>query len=133
MIKALVHRFYAELWEAGDESAAPAILHVDLRFRGSLGDEKQGIAGYLDYLRSVRAGLSNYRCEILSLVAEGDRAAAEMRFSGQHTGLFQGVTPTGRELAWEGSAFFTLYEERLARIWVLGDLDALRKQLGTTA
>jgi len=129
MIDDLIRRFYDELWEQGREASAPEILHPDLRFRGSLGDQKQGIEGYLDYLRAVRSGLANYRCEILSLVCEDTRAAAKMRFSGDHTGVFQGVAPTGRHVAWHGAAFFSAREARLAEIWVLGDLEALRPQL----
>ena len=59
MIGPLVKRFYTDLWEAGDVTKAPEILHQDLRFRGSLGETKTGIDGYLDYLHSVRTALGD--------------------------------------------------------------------------
>lgn len=133
MIHDLVRRFYTELWEAGVEAAAPSILHPDLSFRGSLGDTKHGIPGYLEYLRKVRTALADYRCDILSLIAQEDRAAARMRFHGLHVAPFLGVKPTGRRVAWEGAAFFTLKDERLSDIWVLGDTDGLRRELEMTA
>ena len=132
MIAELVRRFYAELWEAGDEVAAPLILHPDLTFRGSLGQTKTGISGYLDYLRMVRGALGDYRCDILQLITEGPLAAARMRFHGTHIAPFMGVAASDKHIVWEGAAFFTLKENRLGDIWVLGDTDALRRQLEET-
>ncbi len=129
MIEDLVRRFYADLWEAGDEAAAPDILHPDLAFRGSVGLGTSGIDGYLEYLRMIRTALDDYRCDILSLIAQGDKAAARMRFHGQHVADFLGVAATNKRISWQGAAFFEMRDARLADIWVLGDTDALRSQL----
>lgn len=43
--KDLVERFYHELWNRTDERVADEILGADLRFRGSLGPERQGHDG----------------------------------------------------------------------------------------
>jgi predicted ester cyclase len=64
------------------------------------------------------------------LVADEDGAAARMRFAGRHIGVFMGFAPTGRVLAWSGAAFFRFRDGRIAALWVLGDLAALREQLG---
>ena len=133
MIEHLIRRFYTDLWEAGDETAAPDILHPDLTFRGSVGLSKTGIDGYLDYLRLIRTALADYRCDILSLITQGDKAAARMRFHGRHVGEFLGVGSTHRRISWQGAAFFEMRESRLADIWVLGDTDALRAQLEAPA
>lgn len=129
MIARLIERFYSELWEQGREDVALEVLHPSLTFRGSLGTDALDLDGYLAYLRSVRAGLSDYRCEILSLVTEEDKAAAQMKFSGDHTGIFLGKNPTHRHIAWHGAAFFEMREERLFDIWVLGDVKAVEQQL----
>ncbi len=128
-VAALVRRFYADLWNAGDEAAAPGILHPDLDFRGSLNAPARGIDGFLSYFRGVRVSLRDFRCEIRSLVAEGDRAAARMLFSGWHESPLLGVAPTGRLVEWDGAAFFTARDGRLAEIWVLGDVDGLKARL----
>jgi predicted ester cyclase len=36
---------------------------------------------------------------------------------------------TGRRVSWAGAAFFTFSDDRIADLWVLGDVDALRRQL----
>ena len=129
----LVRAFYAQLWEAGDRTAAEGILHRDLIFRGSVGLEKRGIDGFWNYLELVRGALADYRCDILSLVVDGPRAAAKMYFHGVHRAEFLGVPATGRRIGWHGAAFFETRDNRLAEIWVLGDVDALRTALGTKA
>jgi predicted ester cyclase len=129
LIKLLIERFYDELWEQGREDCVPSILHADLSFKGSLGPEALDLGGYVSYLRSVRAGLSKYRCEILSLIADGPSAAAQIRFSGHHTGTFMGKAPTGRHISWQGAAFFKMRDELLYDIWVLGDVKSVELQL----
>lgn len=77
----------------------------------------------------IRDALEDYRCDIVSLVAQQDRAAARMRFHGRHIAPFLGVAASGRRLEWSGAAFFELRDQKLAEIWVLGDTEALRAQL----
>ena len=128
----LVRGFYARLWEAGDRAAADEILHPELVFRGSIGTEKRGIDGFWEYLSLVRDALSDYRCDILELLADGPKAAAKMWFHGQHRAEFMGVPATGRRIGWHGAAFFEMREDKLAEIWVLGDTDGLRAAMRET-
>jgi predicted ester cyclase len=129
----LVERFYHDVWMRADESAAHDILEPELVFRGSLGVERRGVDGFLDYVRAVHGALADYTCTIEDLVTAPGRAAARVRFAGRHRGPLLGVPATGRRVAWTGAAFFTLGDRRIRRIWVLGDLDALKAQLGVAA
>lgn len=126
----LVQLFYEDVWERADEDVAREILHPDFAFRGSLGPERRGVDGFIDYVRAIHAALVEYRCIVEDLVATGSRAAARMTFTGIHRGDFFGVPATGRRIAWAGAAFFTVAEGRIAELWVLGDIDAVRTQLG---
>lgn len=58
-------------------------------FRGSLGAELQGRDDFLAYVRAVRSALADYHCEIQECVTEGNRAFAQMRFSGRHIDVFR--------------------------------------------
>ncbi len=130
-IRELVTCFYAEIWNRGVLSFVPVLLREDFTFRGSLGAERRGHAGFIEYVTTVRGALADYRCDILDLVAEGRRAFARMRFSGVHVGELLGYAPTGKRVEWMGAALFTAGEDgRLADLWVLGDVSALRTQLG---
>jgi steroid delta-isomerase-like uncharacterized protein len=128
--KRLVESFYADVWNRGDLSVIPALLQEDFTFRGSLGAERRGHAGFAEYVATVRGALAGYRCEILDLVAEERRAFARMRFSGLHVGPFLGRAPSGQRIEWLGAALFTLGDDgRVADLWVLGDTQALDAQL----
>jgi len=126
----LVERFYHEVWNRADEDVAREILHADFQFRGSLGPVYRGPDGFIGYMRSVHAALANYICEIVDLITAEDRAVARMRFTGLHQDSFFGVEATGRNIEWSGAAFFTCRHGKITALWVLGDIDAVKKQLG---
>jgi len=127
--KTLVERFYFEVWNRSDEQVAREILHPDFRFRASLGPERRGPDGFIDYMRSIHAALADYRCIIEDLIVTESRAAARMTFKGLHCGQFFEAQPTGREIRWTGAAFFTTDGKQIVELWVLGDVDSVKKQL----
>ena len=125
----LVRRFYRAVWNAHDRSATAELLTEDFRFRGSLGRESMGLQAFAKYVDSVHESLGDYRCEIEELVSEGERGFARMTFSGIHRGLLLGHPPTGKRVSWAGAALFHARGRKLESLWVLGDLDSLRRQL----
>jgi predicted ester cyclase len=98
-------------------------------FRGSLETQTRGREQWRSYGDQIRAGASDFHTEVLMLVADGDRAAARLQYSGTHDGPLAGVAPTGRRFAYTGAAFFTARDGKLDTAWVLGDLDTLLGQL----
>lgn len=131
--KLLVERFYHELWNKADEDVAREILHADLQFRASLGPERHGPDGFIGYLRSVYEALPDFVCIIEDLIVEDNQAVARMRFEGHHRGSFFGVEATGRKIIWAGAAFFKTNGEQITEIWILGDIDNVKRQLGPAA
>lgn len=129
---ATVRAFYAELWEQGELSRLPALLHEDVAFQGTFGQVMRGHEAFAAYVRSVRLAFSAYRCEIRDLLVQGDRVAARVGFSGRHdAGSFLDFPPSGRDLAWEGVGFFQLDQGRIRHLWVMGDMLGLLGQLKT--
>ena len=126
----LVMRFYAELWDKWDKSVAWEILTDDFLFRGSLGADRNGIDGFLDYVDQVQTALGDYRSDIGEMVEETDAIAVRMIFSGKHQGELFGVPATGLRISWQGAAFFTFRDGRISALWVLGDIDGIKAQLG---
>ncbi len=125
----LVERFYHQVWNKADEAEARKILTPDFRFRASLGPELRGPDGFIAYLRSVHAALDHFTCTIEELIATADRAAARMSFRGTHRGILFGIAATGRDIRWSGAAFFKTGGGMIAELWVLGDIEAVRRQL----
>jgi predicted ester cyclase len=129
----LVSEFYERIWNHGELNAGAELLAEAFTFRGSLGAELQGRAAFLDYVRSVRGALANYRCDILECVSDGARAFARMRFSGRHVAVFRGFAPTGMDVHWLGAALFHFDSGRIVALWVLGDLAGLDELLRSNA
>jgi len=47
--------------------------------------------------------------------------------------MFFGMPPTGREIVWTGAAFFHIIGLQIVSLWVLGDVDAVKRQLGAAS
>jgi predicted ester cyclase len=125
----LVQRFYDEVWNRADEAVAGEILHPNFSFRASLGPVRRGPDGFIEYLRTIHAALADFTCSIEDLIVTDDRAAARMFFRGKHRGMFFDVPATQREVSWAGAAFFTTDGRQITTLWVLGDIDAVKRQL----
>lgn len=125
----LVDAFYHRIWNAGDLDTATELLADDVSFRGSLGGELRGREAFKDYARDVLGALAGYHCEIVTCVAETERAFAQVNFSGVHVGPFRGHEPTGKRVHWVGAALFRFERDKIADVWVLGDLAGLDRVL----
>ncbi len=129
MNKKQVERFYIELWDDHNKENVSSILHKDFTFRGSLGLERKGHSGFLEYVDMVHQALDGYKCVIEELVSEGDKVFAKMVFTGIHRNEFLGYPPTGKHVSWNGCALFTFDGYLISDVWVLGDLKNLETQL----
>jgi predicted ester cyclase len=125
----LVRRFYDEMWNRFDTSVIPAIAHPDIRFRGSLGQEKRGHEGLAEYVRFVQAAFPDFHNEIIETVTEGNRTAARLSYTGTHLGEVFGIAATGRRVCYAGVAFFVIGGKGIEQVWVLGDVYGLLQQL----
>jgi steroid delta-isomerase-like uncharacterized protein len=128
--KAVIGRFYDEMWNQWNFDLAEQILAPNIRFRGSLGTEVRGIEEFQAYMRSVQAAFPDFHNRIEELIVEGNRAAARLTYEGTHRGEIFGAAATEKRITYAGAAFFGFSEGRIAEGWVLGDLYALQKQLG---
>ena len=128
-IRTVVESVYADIWNRHDKSKIPDLLRDNFTFRGSLGLAKVGLEEFESYVDFVHAALASYRCDILDLVIENSKAFARMRFSGIHQGEFFGYQPTNKPIEWLGAALFSFDGEKVADLWVLGDVHGLLQLL----
>lgn len=131
--RAIVQRFYQQVWNEGSRASLEALAAPDFRFQGSLGAAVVGTDAFWQIVTMVRTALQDYHCDILECVAEPDRAFARMQFSGVHVGTFRGHQPTGRAIAWPGAALFHFTGEQIREIWVISDTAVLDATLGANA
>jgi predicted ester cyclase len=88
----------------------------------------------LEITKKIDAGLfsafPDYHFTIDDVVAEGDKLAFRSTFSGTHTGVWSGVSPTGKK-----KSFTMFYITRISKgifieDWFLTDLAQLMQELG---
>src|SRR5260370_40641968 len=131
--KDLVRRYYEVLWNRWDFALADELIAEPVVFRGSLGITVQGREGFRESMRTVRRAFPNFHNCIEEMIAENERIAARLTYTGTHQGEVLGIAPTGRQVSYAGVALFRVVDNRIAEGWVLGDVHGLVQQLTTSA
>jgi len=126
--KQLVNEYY-EMWNTRDFEKADSILDPDIRFRGSLDIVANGLDGFKEYAQMIITAFPNLYHATEMKVHENNLAAVYVTYSGTHEGKLLGYEATGNRISYSGAAFFHFKNEKISNINVLGDLNALHKQL----
>ena len=129
----LIRRFYEELWNPFDKRKVPELLTDDVKFRGSLGQEKFGHSGFTEYMDIIQAAFPDFNNHVEEIISEDDRAFARLTYRGTHHGTVFGILPTSRRVEYAGAAVFRFRGEKIAEVWVLGDVNGLLQQLRESA
>lgn len=130
--KAIIRRYYEELWNPWNLEAANALISPEIEFRGSLGITVQGIDGFLSYVSTVRSAFPDFHNQVEDLVAEGDKVAARLTYTGTHQGEMFGLKPAGKAITYSGIAVFRISGDKIVEGWVMGDRWGLFQQLSGT-
>jgi predicted ester cyclase len=74
----------------------------------------------------------DWRFDLLSLVAEGDRVVAHMPYSGTFTCAINGIAPTGRFAQVDEMVIFRIAEGKVAEAWEVYDEAGMWRRLGVS-
>lgn len=127
--KALVRRYYDELWNGWRFDLAEELIDQDVSFRGSLGRMVAGRGGLIGYMKHVQSAFPDFFNSIEELIAEDNRVAARLIYTGTHKGEIFGIPATGHPIRYAGVGIFQISGGRITEGWVLGDLAGLLLQL----
>ena len=130
--KALIRRFYTEVWDKGnldvcDEVFAPDYVRHDFR----AGAAAPGPEGQKQIAAAFRSAFPDLTWDVELLVAEGDYVVGRWTASGTHRGPWGGVAPTGRGATFSGVNIFRLDGGKVVEIWNHRDDLGLMEQLGS--
>jgi predicted ester cyclase len=124
------------LIETGDAELAQHIIAPDFINQEAEDDpedverQQHGPAGFLATSRWLRDAFSNLRFELQETLAEGGTVMAAAVMTGQHTGLFNGIAPTGRPISHKQVHIFTITHGQITRHRAVRDDLGLLLQLG---
>jgi steroid delta-isomerase-like uncharacterized protein len=129
--KALVLRFYDELWNKGNGAAAYELVAPDnVRHDLRPGNAPPGPEGQKLIAEIFRTAFPNLHINVDAVVAEGDTVVARWTMRGTHEGAWAGVPPTGKHISFSGVNFFRITGGKITEIWNFRDDLGLREQLG---
>jgi len=129
--KALVRRFYEEVWGKGNVDVAEEVFASDyVRHDLRPTTPAPGPEGQKQIAAALRAAFPDLRFDIEIVLGEGEYVAARWTASGTHSGAWGDVEPTGRFVTFSGVNIFRFEEGLVAEIWNHRDDLGLRQQLG---
>lgn len=130
--KALLRRFLQDLDNAGvqralDHNATPDVV---VHFPRGLSPEPLQRAAYEAVVGQIRAAFPDLRHLVADIAAEGDRVWLRGMNRGTHRGEFQGLAPTGNEVAFSVMTVSRIQKGKIAEMWLEVDMIGLMQQLG---
>ncbi|WNF01160.1 ester cyclase [Streptomyces luomodiensis] len=92
-------------------------------------DRTLSITEFQDLLRRDAAEIPDLHYAIERLVVQGEQVACRIRFDCTPAASFRGIPPTGRPISFVEHVFYRYQDGRIAEIWSLIDMEAIREQL----
>jgi steroid delta-isomerase-like uncharacterized protein len=129
--KALVRRFYEEVWNKGNLDVAEEVFASDyVRHDLRPTTAAPGPEGQKQIAAVFRAAFPDLRFDVEMVLGDGEYVAARWTASGTHTGSWGDVEPTGQFVTFSGVNIFRFEQGLVAEIWNHRDDLGLREQLG---
>jgi predicted ester cyclase len=127
--KEIVRRIYEDCLNRGAMELLPQLVSGD--YIGVRGE--RGPSAFANNVAALRRGFPNIRFTIEDLIAEGDRVAVRWTWQGTHTGIFNGVSPTQKEVSNEGIVIYQLRGDKIVRTWIQTDRLGVLQEIGVVA
>jgi steroid delta-isomerase-like uncharacterized protein len=130
--RALVRQYISDIWNRADFSVIPEVCSPKIRFNNNNnrdGPDSVGHKGVENLVSSTHASLTDYQCEIVSMIVEDGKAFCRLRMTGKHTRTMLGFPPTGQVLSWLTATEFVCDDGAISEVWELMDWKMLDEQL----
>jgi steroid delta-isomerase-like uncharacterized protein len=129
--KALVERFYDQVWNAGNVHVAAEVFAEDyVRHDLRPSEALPGPAGQAKIAADFRATFPDLHMELDLILAEGDLVGARWTTEGTNTGPWAGRPPTGKRARFSGVNIFRIEGSKVVELWNHRDDLGLIQQIG---
>ena len=129
--KAVVRRYYEEVFNKGNVEAANESVAADLVNHSSM-PGPAGIEGIKQRVAVLHTAFPDLNFTFEEMIAEGDKVAACLTARGTHKGEFFGIPPTGKQIAVKALGIYRVVDGKIVEVWGLRDHLATMEQLGVT-
>jgi steroid delta-isomerase-like uncharacterized protein len=125
----LVCRAVEEVWNRGNFDILEDLVTTDIVIHMSP-ENIYGSEGIKQFYSMLRESFPDIHFAIEDQVAEGDRVVTRWTARATHTGAFQGVPPTGRQVSLTGIDIDRFANGKVVECWPVADELGLMQQLG---
>ena len=127
--KALIERWFEEVWNKGRREAIDEMMAADAVAHG-LGPDLHGPEQFKAFHASFRGAFPDVRVHVDELVAEGDRVAYRLTASGTHMGDGLGFAATSRPASFVVMGSARIVDGKIVEGWNVIDQLGMLSQLG---
>ena len=131
--KALMERWFEEVWNKGRAEAIREMVTEDLVVHGLSDAKGEAIKGVKEFDRfhsQFVNAFPNIQVKVEDLIAEGDKVAARCTVSAKHTGDALGFAPTHADVDFTGIAIVRIKDGKIVEAWNNFDFMKMNRQLG---
>ena len=131
--KALIRRWFEEVWNKGRAEAIAEMLAADAVVHGLSDDATKplrGPAGFLPFHTQFREAFPEIKVIVEDAIAEGDKVVARCSVRGKHTGDSLGFEATQAQVEFTGIAIVRVKDGKLVEAWNNFDFMKMYQQLG---
>ena len=134
--KALLQRWFEEVWNKGRADAIDEMLDENAVVRGLSDDPSNPLIGPRDFRpfhTLFREAFPNIETVTEDIMAEGDKVAARCSVRAKHEGDFMGREATQSPVEFTGMVIVRIYNGKIVEAWNNFDFMQLHKQVGLIA
>jgi steroid delta-isomerase-like uncharacterized protein len=129
--KAMICRFYDEVWNNGNLDVADEIFADDyVRHDLRPGTAPPGPEGQKAVASLFRAAFPDVHLTVNLMVADQETVVARWTMAGTQRGAWGGIAPTGKSISFAGVNIFRFAAGKVVEIWNHRDDLGLMQQLG---
>jgi steroid delta-isomerase-like uncharacterized protein len=131
--KAIVRRWFEEVWNKGRSDAIDEMFAADGIAHGLSDDAEkpmQGPVGFKPFHAAFRGAFPDVDVVVEDLIAEGDKVVARCSVRGTHAGDHLGVAASKAPVEFTGIAIVRIKEGKIVEAWNNFDFLKMNKQIG---
>lgn len=130
--KALIRRFYEEVWDRGNTDFAYEVFADDyVRHDLRPTDPPAGPEGQKKIADDFRSAFPDLKVTVDLVVGGDDYVVGRWTASGTHLGSWAGLAPTGRHATFSAANIFRFENGKVVEIWNHRDDFGLFEQIGS--
>jgi len=133
--RAVMHRWFEEVWNKGREDAIDEMLAEGAIAHGLVdesGQEILGPANFKPFFRKFRDALSDIEVVVEDCLCEDNKAAARCTVRARHTGGGLGIAATNKPVEFSGLCIIRVKDGKIVEAWNNFDFGSLNLQIGLT-